>query len=320
MTSDGKGITRFAGLVFSFCAAVLFPFGCSVRQAAVSGAAGAFSDEKALEVYSSDDDPELIRDAFPFGLKTYELLISQDTDNRSLYLAAAAGFVQYAAAFLADEADTLEDDDLDRAKALRRRAAKLYLRGSEYAIRGLELDHKEFRKKVHEDPGSALADMEKEDVPLLFYAGAGWAGTIASDPSNMSKVAELQTAEAIMRKVLDLDETWGDGAVYEFFIAFDGGRSEAMGGSGERALGYYRRAVKLSEGKKASPHVALASTVAVQQQDLETFRDLLGKALAVDVNEMKKWRLSNILAQRKARWLLEKTADLFVEYEGAEHE
>lgn len=306
--------------MLSFCTAILFSFGCSVRQAAVSSAAGAFSSEKALEVYSSDDDPELIRDAFPFGLKTYELLITQDPDNRSLYLAAAAGFVQYAAAFLDDEADMLEDDDFDRAKALRRRAGKLYLRGSEYAIRGLEIDHKEFRKKLRDDPENALAEMERKDVPLLFYAGAGWAGTIASDPSNMSRVAELQTAEAIMRKVLDMDESWGDGAVCEFFIAFDGGRSEAMGGSQERARNYYLRAVELSDGKKASPHVALASTVAVQQQDLEAFRDLLGKALAVDVDEIKKWRLSNILAQRKARWLLEKTADLFVEYEGTEDE
>ena len=31
------------------------------------------------------------------------------------------------------------------------------------------------------------------------------------------------------RRVLELDGDWGDGAVYEFFIAFDGGRSEAMG-------------------------------------------------------------------------------------------
>ena len=53
-----------------------------------------FSGEKAIEVFTSDDDPELVRDAFPFGLKTYELLIAEDPENPALYLAAAAGFVQ----------------------------------------------------------------------------------------------------------------------------------------------------------------------------------------------------------------------------------
>jgi hypothetical protein len=309
-----------AGIFPLLLVALLSSAGCSLRGAAISGAAGAFSSERAAEVYSSDDDPELVRDAFPFGLKTYELLLAEDPGNRSLHLAAAAGFIQYASAFLDDEADMLEDEDFDRARELKGRAVRLYLRGRDYALGGLELDHEEFRRRVREDPAAALAGVEKEDVPFLFWAGAGWAGAIAGNPSDMSRVAELSVAEAIMRRVLELDESYGDGGVHEFFIVFEGGRSEAMGGSPERAREHYRRAVELSGGGKASPHVALASTVAVHRQDLESFRGLLAKALAVDVNGVKKWRLGNVLAQKKASWLLEKVPDLFLEYEGVENE
>ncbi len=189
------------------------------------------------------------------------------------------------------------------------------MRGCDYAVRGLGFEHEEFRGVILEDPEGVLAGMDVEDAPFLFFAAAGWAGAIASEPSNMARLAELKVAEAIMRKVLELDEDFGDGAVHEFFVTFDGSRSEAMGGSPVRAREHYRRALEISGGKKASPHVAIASTVAVREQDLEAFRDLLGKALAVDVDEVKKWRLANILAQRKAEFLLERIPDLFVEYE-----
>jgi predicted anti-sigma-YlaC factor YlaD len=291
----------------------VFAVGCaSVKRAAV----GSFSGEKAIEVFTSDEDPELVRDAFPFGLKTYELLIAEDPENQSLYLAAAAGFVQYAAAFIAEDAARAADEDFARSKELRERAARLYVRGGEYALKGIELEYPRFRELLRKDPEDALSRMWQKDVPFLFLAGAGWVGAISNDPSNMSRVAELSLAEAVMRRVLELDEAYRDGAIQEFFIAFEGGRSEAMGGSVEKARQHYGRAVEITGGKKASPHVALAATVAVREQDLEGFRDLLGKALAVDPYEVKKWRLDNILARRKAQWLLGRVPELFVEYEG----
>ncbi len=290
--------------------------GCSyLRQTAISSAADALSGDRAAEVYTSDDDPALVRDAFPFVLKTTELLIVEDPGNRSLYLSAGSGFVQYAAMFLDGEADMLEDDDFEKSRELKKRAARLYYRGCLYSLRGLELDHPDFRKRLREDPEKILSRMGKRDVTRRFWAGAGWIGTISIDSSNMARLAELSLAEAVMRRVLALEEDFGDGVVHEFFISFEGGRSEMMGGSAERAREHYRRAVVLSGGGKASPHVALAATVAVREQNLEEFRDLLEKALAVDVNEVPKWRLGNVVAQKKAQWLLNRIPDLFVDFE-----
>lgn len=183
---------------------------------------------------------------------------------------------------------------------------------------GIELGYPGFEKLLREDAEDALSRMWGKDVPFLFLAGAGWVGAISNDPSNMSMMAELSLAEAVMRRVLELDEEYGDGAVHEFFIVYEGGRGEAMGGSAERARAHYERAVEITGGKKASPHVALATTVAVREQDVEGFRRLLEKALAVDVQEVKKWRLSNILARRKAEWLMGRIPDLFVDIEEEE--
>jgi predicted anti-sigma-YlaC factor YlaD len=71
--------------------------------------------------------------------------------------------------------------------------------------------------------------------------------------------------------------------------------------------------MELSGGKMAGPLVALAETVSVHQQNRKEFQSLLGQALAIDVNSKPEWRLNNLVAQRRARWLLKRTDQLFVE-------
>ena len=82
-----------------------------------------------------------------------------------------------------------------------------------------------------------------------------------------------------------------------------------MGGSEEKARYHFKKAVELSKGLTASPYVALASTVSVSNQNVKEFTELLNKALAIDVSKKTGNRLANIIAQRKARWLLDHRED-----------
>src|SRR5690606_31915480 len=105
---------------------------------------------------------------------------------------------------------------------------------------------------------------------------------------------------------------WDRGALWEFLIAFDGGRGELMGGSVQRARQAFDKAIALSRGNRASPYVALAENVSVAEQNKAEFTELLNKALAVDVEAAPEDKLANILAQRRARQLLSQTDDLFL--------
>jgi len=304
-------------LVFAFL--LVLSTGCgAMRRAQVRGVARVLSGPSETNVFAEDDDPELIRDALPFALKTYETLLASDPKNQDLFLATAAGFVTYANAFIQTDAEKSEEVDFRLSQHLRKRAAKLYLRGRNYALDGLSLDYPDFEGRLRVDPEQVLQALSLKDVPLLYWAGAGWAGAISSDPSNMSLVAELPTVDAMMRRALRLDEDFNYGTIHEFFIVYEGSRSEAMGGSLERAQEHFDRAVILTQGKKASPYIALASSVAVRQQDYGMFKELLQKALEIDTDAVPKWRLANILAQDKAKWLLHHSPDLFIEYEEPE--
>src|SRR4029453_6311474 len=126
--------------------------GCSLRGMAMNAVADALSGPGAG--FARDDDPELGRDAIPVGLKTYESILDGVPEHRGLLLATASGFTQYAYAFVILEAERVEDTDLARARELRVRARKLFLRGRDYALKGLELAHPEFLRRLKEDPAS----------------------------------------------------------------------------------------------------------------------------------------------------------------------
>src|SRR5207245_6793383 len=71
--------------------------------------------------WSSDNDPDLIRDAAPFSLKLMESLLAESPRHRGLLLATTSGFTRYGYAFVQQEADELEARDVAGATALRDR-------------------------------------------------------------------------------------------------------------------------------------------------------------------------------------------------------
>jgi predicted anti-sigma-YlaC factor YlaD len=158
-----------------------------------------------------------------------------------------------------------------------------------------------------------LAPLKLADVPELYWTLVAWAGAIASDKEDMDLVADLHLIEPMVRRCVELDEDYDAGALHEFLVSFEGGRSESQGGSAERARRHSERALQLSGNRKLGPLVSLAETVSVSAQDRREFEQLLQQCLAFDVNSAPEYRLSNLLAQKRARLLLAQIDDLFIE-------
>lgn len=130
--------------------------GCSLKRIAV-GMIGNALAEGGSSTYAADDDPELVAQALPFGLKLIESLLAQAPEHRGLLLAATSGFTQYTYAFVQLEADEVQDQDPTRALHLRERARNLYLRARDYGIRGLETRHRGFGSALREQPAERSA-------------------------------------------------------------------------------------------------------------------------------------------------------------------
>jgi predicted anti-sigma-YlaC factor YlaD len=265
--------------------------------------------------YATDDDPELVREAVPFGLKTMEGLLAENPRHEGLLGALAAGFTQYGYAFVASDAELADlKGQLEVARAGRERARRLFLRARDYGLRGLEVRHPGITAELApgKDPGQALQQLRKRDVPLLYWTASSWTLAVANGKGDMGLVSTLPVAVALMERALSLDEPWGEGAIHEFFISYDAARSAAEGGGPRRAEEHFARALLLCRGEKLGPKVAFAEGVLVQGQDRAEFTRLLTEVLHADAEAVPRYRLANVLAQRRARALLDHADDLFL--------
>jgi predicted anti-sigma-YlaC factor YlaD len=262
--------------------------------------------------FAKDDDPELVGGALPFALKTIESLIEQSPNHRGLLVAACSGFTQYGYAFVQQEADFMEAANLERATEMRARARKLYLRARDYGLRAFEVDLPGFRDRLRTDPDGALARTTARDVPLVYWTAASWAAAFAIDKADSELSADQGLIETMMRRAVALDESWGKGALHEFFITWEGGRA-SVGGSLARARQHFDRARLLADGRRASPFVTYAEVVSVGSQNRKEFGQMLNDALQIDVDTSPDDRLANVIAQRRARWLLARADELFLE-------
>lgn len=291
-------------------ASCLFFTGCSIKRMAVNKVGDALAGGGTT--FSSDDDPELIKAAAPFSLKLMETLLAESPKHKGLLQALASGFTQYSYAFVHQEADMSEGENLEGAWEAQARARRLYLRARNYGLRGLEVQYPGCGRGLRTNTSTTVAKFKPADAALLFWTAAPWTAAISLSKDNADLIAELPLAEALMDRALQLDEDYSDGAIHSFLISYEMSRPEAPGDAPERARKHFHRAVQLTDGQHAGPYVSLAEAVCVQKQDLGGFKNLLHQALAVDPDQRPEWRLANMVAQKRARWLLSRTEELFL--------
>jgi predicted anti-sigma-YlaC factor YlaD len=285
--------------------------GCSVKKYAINQLGNALAGSGTT--FASDDDPELIKAAVPFSLKLIESLLTESPEHRGLLLAATSGFTQYSFAFVNQEADEKQDESLAAADVSRTRARRLYLRARGYGLRGLEAAHPGFAPSLKKNPKSAVQAAKVDDVPLLFWTAAAWGAAISISKDDPALVADQLIVEALIDRALQLKEDFDRGAIHSFLIAYEMARQGAAGDPATRARKHFDRAMELSKGQLASPLVSLAESVSLQKQDKAEFQSLLNKALAIDPDAVPAVRLQNLIAQRRARWLLGKLDELFLD-------
>ena len=309
-----SAISKFLCLT-TLCLAMLGS-GCSVKRMAVNKVGDALAGGGTT--FASDDDPELVKAAVPFSLKLMESLLNESPRHEGLLLAASSGFTQYAYAFVQEDADEMEDKDLAVAEEMRGRARRLYLRARNYGLRGLEVRHKGFEKAVRADPKQAVRVATVKDVPLLYWTAVSWAGAVSLSKDNPDLIGEMPIVEAMMDRALALDEAFGDGAIHTYLITYEMSRPGGAGDPTERSRQHYERALALSKGLQAGPMVSFAEAVCVQKQDLKQFEALLQQALTINPDVKPENRLANLVMQRRAKWLLSRTDELFLRSSSSE--
>ena len=71
--------------------------------------------------------------------------------------------------------------------------------------------------------------------------------------------------------------------------------------------------MQLSGGKRAGIYVSYAENSCLQLQKRAEFQAVLEQALKIDPDQDRENRLVNLVAQQRARWLLRRADELFLE-------
>jgi hypothetical protein len=304
-------VDRFARAATVVAAAATLSGCATINTLAVKGVASTLSE--GGDTVTSHNDPELIAGAMPFALMLHESLLASVPNYEPLLTTTCSLYTQYAFGFVAADAEALQRDDYEQSKELSDRAFKLAERGKNYCWRGLEVKFRGISQTLKTDPTRALARTKTEHVELLYWSAASLGAAIsAGGLDHPELLIDWPVVRALAERALALDETWSNGAIPELMITVES-LGEPLGGSEARARRHFARAVEIQRGLSPSPYVALATGVVKSKQDRDEFAKLLEQALAIDPEKDPSHRLVTLITQKRARLLLDRIDDLFLE-------
>ena len=193
------------------------------------------------------------------------------------------------------------------------RAKRLYLRGMEILYNALDARYRGFREAAGNENTfqTVLSRVRREDTGLLYWAVAGGLAAYSIDVLDFDLILRIPEWTAMILRAYELDPDYNGAALDEFLLLFYASLPEPRGGDKERAKVHFQLALEKTGGNSAGAYVSYAETICIPEQDYETFRDYLERALAIDPDADETIRLVNIINQRKAQWLLDNAWNYF---------
>ena len=284
--------------------------GCSIQKMAVRTTASLMNE--AAPTFEEERDVTLAEDAIPANLKMMEGLLKLDPQNPDLLLLLSKGYGGYAFSFLEDKMEEAYGNKkiFDTYKI---RAQNLYRRARDYALTYLK-SYGDFAKNLdahYLDFEKSLETFSKKDAPYLFWAGYNWGNLVNLSKDDPEIVADVSKAEALMRKVVDLDENYFYGGAHLFLGVFYGSRPQLLGGDFKKSKFHFEKALEISKENFLLAHYMYARFYAVQTQDQELFDKLLKQVLSTEDNVFPEQELANRIAKIRAQRLLKHKGDYF---------
>lgn len=261
-----------------------------------SSAASSMADNLSAAV-RNQNDPATVRDGAPAYLLLLDSFIEGNPEDPALLAAAADLYASYGAVFAAEP----------------ERAARLTERARHYGEKALCHEFApscRWQDMNYDEYEATLGELrERHADTVLSYAVASLAW-IRAHSDDWNALAELPHMEALLTRYLEIGDGESDGEVYTYLGILATLRPPAMGGEPEKGRRYFERAVELSGGRDLSAKVEFARGYARLVYDRELHDRLLEEVAAADP-EVPGYTLTNVLAQRDARVLLDSADDYF---------
>ncbi len=265
----------------------------------VGKATDTFAQNLGSAVLNSED-PATVRDGLPAYLLLLDGLIAGqkpgDKSNAGILLAAAQLNGAYAGNFT--------QGDAVRAKRLSKKSL-------DYARAAVCLSDIELCSALDKDIDAFIAVVNRDSNTALLYAlASSWAGYLQSNSEDWGAIADLPKVEALLMRVVSLDEKHERGLPYVYLGVINSLRPEGLGGKPEVGRAYFEKAIAISDGKNLYAKTALAQYYARLVFNQELHDRLLNEVINANPKAIG-YTLINTLAQDQAKQLLVSGKDYF---------
>ena len=212
------------------------------------------------------------------------------------------------AGFLEDRMEEAEiAGDEETAAEMRAQAIDYYVRAEGYAFKVLAKSHIAFRAPRNVDIPTfekALKRINKKQVEPLFWAAYAIGRGISLQKDDPMQIIDLGRVELMMRRVLELDETFYYGSAHLFYTVYYGDRSTSIGGNPEKAKEHIERVDEINNGKFLMSKYYLARYYALPIQDAKLYKQALQEVLDAPMDIYPGEEAATSLAKsRSKRWL-----------------
>lgn len=286
---------RQSGLLIVITLCMFGLFGCS---SITSSLTGQMSESLASSILNQND-PETVRQGAPAYLLMIDGFIVDDPENPNVLMTGAKLYASYASAFV---------DDPSRAKVMS-------LKARDYGRSALCLSDRTtcgIWESPYDEFEPVINALDSGNIDPMFVSAMAWATWIQVNRDDWTAVADKARVEAMMMRVVELDEGYNRGSAHLYLGVLATLLPEALGGKPEEGRRHFEKSIELSGGRDLFAKVLLARDYARLVFDRALHDQLCREVLEADP-KVDGLTLSNTLAQREAKALLEDSEDYFGE-------
>ena len=219
--------------------------------------------------------------------------------------------VEYGYGILLEESDRLIDEDYYLGIEKAQEAYQEFKDAKEIGLTILKDAYLGFDNWLINDE---KGDFTEDDIFDLYWLGAAYGGAIRSSRGNPFEIVNLPKVGKLFQTAILLNPDWGRGALYSAMMSYTSSRPDLFGEILKDSVTfYYSKAISASDSLDAGPFVSYAESIDKKFQQKDAFVQKLQFVLNMDVEKDKDLRLSNIIAQERAKWLLLKKSEYFLE-------
>ena len=254
------------------------------------------------------DQPELVSIYFEKKIKKLEKSDMTSLDQQRALMRTK---VEYGFGIIIEHADRLIDVDYSSALDKYKKANIIFKDARDSGISILNDRYSNFNEWIRR--GVEL-QFTNNDIIDLYWLAAAYGGAISSSRGDPFELIHLPKVGRILRKCIELDPEWNNGAVYSAMMSFTSTRTDISEDLLRDSVDFYfNKAILYSDSLDAGPFLAYAESIHKTYQERKEFEDKLNYVINMKTKSRSRYELPNLIAKNRAEWLLSKTDDYFLE-------